>query len=291
MSKYRRNLFALGLLLALGMLACSFEDITGIGGPGKPTAEIVSPPSGSQVPVGQEVAVEFRAEDEVGVVRVELEADGQSVDSQNSSQPEGQAFMGGVLHWVPTTPGTHTLLVRAYNRDRAVSDVVGVSIVAVEGAGPGLVDTPVLAGTPADTAVPSTPLPATPADTPVPPTPTNTRVPPTATPPPISCPTLRILHPHTGYPGGRIFGIQFERVGALPGGYDYLLETSWDKATWERFQPVPAVVRQDGAYWMAEAHGLGAEGEVYWRVCLVNTANLAGPSVCCGPEWKIIHTR
>ncbi len=303
MSRYRWSLLALGLLLAVGILACSFE-VEGLGGPGKPTVEILSPPSGSQVPVGEEMGVEFRAEDEVGVVRVELEADGQSVDSQNSPQPEGQDFMGGVLHWVPTTPGTHTLLVRAYNRDGAVSDTVGVSIIAIEGAGPGLVGTPVppgpspavmpstpLPGTPADTVVPSTPLPVTPADTPVPPTPTHTRVPPTPTQPSISCPGLTILHPHTGPLGGdKPFGIQFERKGELPSGYGYLVEYSWDKTTWNRLQPIPAVVREDFPYWMAEAWGPGGEGWCDWRLCLINTANLAGPGVCCTPPWRILHS-
>lgn len=158
MSNHRWTFVILIVLLALGMLACSIST----GGPTKPTAEILSPPSGSQVALGEEVEVEYRASDPVAVVRVELEADGEVVDAQNSPLAEGQPSMTGILRWTPTTPGTHTLVVYAYNRDRVVSDAVGVSIIAVEGPEPTTAPAPPAA---THTVAPPTPVPPTPTHT------------------------------------------------------------------------------------------------------------------------------
>jgi hypothetical protein len=116
------------LLLTSSILACSMS----IGGASKPTAEILTPPSGTQVALGEQVQVEYRASDAVAVVRVELEVGGQIVDSQNSPVREGQPSMTGVLRWTPTTPGTHILIVYAYNRERIVSDAVAVNIIVME---------------------------------------------------------------------------------------------------------------------------------------------------------------
>lgn len=314
MSNRRSILLVLSLLVSANLLACTvIEDIGLIGGPTKPTVQILSPPSGSQVTLGLQVEVQFQASDAVGVVRVELEADGELVDSQRSPAAEGQPTMTGVLRWSPTTPGTHTLIVYAYNRDGVASDAVGVSIIAMEepGLGPQLpppVATPVppTPGEAAATLVPppptDTPIPPTPESpaathtsvppTPAPPTPVPpTRVPPRPTTPSLACPTLTIIVPDAVLgPPSRPFGIQFQRVGELPSGYGYVVEYSWDAVAWERQDPVPASVRQDGAYWMADARGLGVAGMSYWRLCLVNLDNLGAPSVCCTPPWAIKHT-
>lgn len=309
MSNRRSILLVLGLLVSASLLACTtIEDIGLIGGASEPTVGILFPPSGSQVALGQPVEVQFQASDAVGVVRVELEADGELVDSQSSPVAEGQPTMTGVLRWSPTTPGTHTLIVHAYNRDGVPSDAAGVSIIAMEepGLGPQLppaVATPV---SPAPGEPTATPVPPMPTDTPIPPAPepptaTHTSVPPTAVPPTrvpprptapsLACPTLTIIVPDAVLgPPSRPFGIQFQRVGELPTGYGYVVEYSWDAVAWERQDPVPASVRQDGAYWMADARGLGVAGMSYWRLCLVKLDNLGAPSVCCTPPWAIKHT-
>ena len=49
MSRYHRIFIVVVLLLAVGVLACT------LGGAGKPTVEIVSPPSGSQVQLGEQI--------------------------------------------------------------------------------------------------------------------------------------------------------------------------------------------------------------------------------------------
>jgi hypothetical protein len=198
MSNYRRILFIV-VLLVVGVLACN-------GGAAKPTVEILSPPSGTQVALGEQVEVEYRASDATAVIRVDLEVDGQVVDSQSAPVAEGQPSLSGMLRWTPTEEGTYALLVYAYNRDRVPSDPVGVNIVVGEGAVPettvtislvlpGATETPTEISTQpsepptvtptgpsaAPTATPTTRLPTATA-TRRPPTATATRRPPTATP-------------------------------------------------------------------------------------------------------------
>jgi hypothetical protein len=126
MTNGRRILLAAVLLLVGGALACW-------GGTQKPSVEILSPPTGSQVALGEDVLVEYRATDATAVVRVELEVGGAVVGAQNSPVPEGQPIMNGMLTWKAVEAGNYTLIVRAYNRDRVASDSVGVSITVGEG--------------------------------------------------------------------------------------------------------------------------------------------------------------
>ncbi len=126
MSSRRTILVVVLFLLVGGVLAC-------VGGPQKPSVEILSPPSGSQVALEEEVQVEYRATDADAVIRVDLEVGGQVVNSQNSPVAEGQPTMMGVLRWVAEEPGDHTLIVYAYSRDRVASDPVGVTITVGEG--------------------------------------------------------------------------------------------------------------------------------------------------------------
>ena len=108
------------------------------GGSQKPSVEILSPPSGAQVALGEEVQVEYRASDATAVARVDLEVGGQVMDSQNSPVSDGQPTMTGVLTWGTEEPGEYTLVVYAYNNERVASDPVGVNItVGNEGAVPG----------------------------------------------------------------------------------------------------------------------------------------------------------
>ena len=113
----------LGVLLSVvaGSVACGSEAQ-------RPSVEILSPPSGSQISLGQEVEVQYRASDAAAVIRVDLEVEGEVVDSQKSPVSEGQPTMNGVLRWLAEEAGTHTLILYAYNADRVASDPVGVSV-------------------------------------------------------------------------------------------------------------------------------------------------------------------
>jgi hypothetical protein len=191
MSNHKRILVAALLLLVAGALAC-------VGGPQKPSVEVLSPLSGSEVAVGEEVLVEYRASDTTAVIRVDLEVEGQVVDSQKSPVSDGQPNMTGVLRWKAEEPGSQTLVVYAYNRDRVASDAVGVTITVGEGeAAPGATVTlslllPSSTRTADSTAtVPAASPSATTTRPPAAPTATRTTPPPSPTPTQQQAPTPR----------------------------------------------------------------------------------------------------
>ncbi|MFQ6014408.1 MAG: Ig-like domain-containing protein, partial [Anaerolineae bacterium] len=118
------------LLLLLALLAC---DLFGAGPTeGKPTIAIVSPPSGTQVEVGQQLNVQSAATDSQGVVRVELWVDGALYRSDASPSPQGQTSFSLVQPWTASTIGSHTLLVKAYNVAGTASDPAIIVVNVVE---------------------------------------------------------------------------------------------------------------------------------------------------------------
>ncbi len=144
MKHYRKVLILVMVLILGGILACT---PTGDGG-AKPVVEVLSPPSGSRVAAGEEVEVQFQATDEKAVVRVELEVDGEVVDTETSPSAEGQPSFTGLLRWTPTAAGSYNLVVYAYNSDRVGSTGVGLEIEVTEGTGPvGATPTPELVPT------------------------------------------------------------------------------------------------------------------------------------------------
>jgi hypothetical protein len=308
MSDSRKTLLGIALLLAVGILACGVD--MGGEGPSKPVVEILSPPSGSRVQLGEEVAVQFRAVDEVGVSRVELKADGMVVAVEQSSQAEGEPSMTATLSWTPTAPGSHTLLLYAYNTDGAVGDPVGVSIIVAPPPPTSTVPPPtptqtLAPPTPTDTLVPPTPMPATPTNTvappaPAPPTATRTTAPPTPVPPtptrtPITCPGIAINVPSHAYPS-RVFTLEWDSYPhAIASGWEWGIRLKGAEADWT-YLPVPLdpPAREEGGHWKADyLRGRGIEETLYWQACLVNSSDPARAFQCCGPvpPWPIIHAR
>jgi hypothetical protein len=141
------------------------------------------------------------------------------------------------------------------------------------------------------------PLPTTTATS----TPTATREPtttatatstatPTATATRLPCPTLSINVPSGCYPR-RACGLEWDSSGPIPGGYEFGIEYSGDEVNWTRLSvPLDPYWYQEGGHFKAVIHGPGP-GTWYWRICLVNTSDTAGPSECCGPSHAIIHAR
>ncbi len=107
------------IVLSMVVSACTVES--------KPTIVIVSPPSGSDFRDGEEVAIQSVATDAKGVVRVELIVDNVIVRTDAAPSPQGQPTLNLIQKW-QATPGTHTIIVRAYNTANAMSDPVAISI-------------------------------------------------------------------------------------------------------------------------------------------------------------------
>jgi LysM repeat protein len=90
--------------------------------PPGPDVALMEPEPGASVSLGESVMVFATARDEQGVVRTELWADGQLVTQQGSPDPAGVTPLSLVYNWQATTPGTHSLIVRAYNSRGAVGE-------------------------------------------------------------------------------------------------------------------------------------------------------------------------
>ena len=73
----------------------------------RPVVLIGSPGQGDEVQVGEAVVVQAIARDETArVVRVELWADGQLLEAQRSTLPEGISPFPLLTRWEPSSPGT-----------------------------------------------------------------------------------------------------------------------------------------------------------------------------------------
>lgn len=97
----------------------------------RPVVLISSPRYGEQVELGETVTIQAIARDEAGVVRVELWVDGELEESQASTLPGGTSPFPLIADWRPSSPGTHTLIVRAFNGQNARA-YASVNVEAIE---------------------------------------------------------------------------------------------------------------------------------------------------------------
>jgi hypothetical protein len=97
----------------------------------KPLVSINSPRHGERVEVGQEVTVHSIVRDEGKVTRVELWVDGQLQETQSSNLPGGTSPFPLLARWQPSSPGTHTLIARAFNA-QGVRAHASVKVEAIE---------------------------------------------------------------------------------------------------------------------------------------------------------------
>lgn len=148
----RRIKILILLITVLFILACDLGS-SQIATSTKSTVAIGSPPHGAEFPQGQEILVQASATDSSGIARIELWVDGTLVTM--TQPPSPQAQFNAVLRWTPSSPGSHTLMVKAINSSSAISEPAAV-VVNVTGA---VAIAPTSLPTSAPTAQP-TPLPA-----------------------------------------------------------------------------------------------------------------------------------
>lgn len=131
-----RALFIFSLVLALLATACNLsgggsndtdDPVITLEPVGRPTVTINSPEEGDEYVVDEDVLVSATANDEAGVTRVQLIADGQIVKTVSSESPTGDTTLPVLLDYRPREEGTVTLEVIAY-RNAVASDPAIVEI-------------------------------------------------------------------------------------------------------------------------------------------------------------------
>lgn len=120
----------------------------------KPTVLIVSPASGSEFHAGDDIAIQSTATDPAGIARVELLVDDTLVRTDSSPSAQGPATVSLTQTW-KATPGTHILLVRAYNAVGNVSNPAAIAVIVSQ------VATPTATATSSPTSIPPTISPPT----------------------------------------------------------------------------------------------------------------------------------
>jgi hypothetical protein len=98
----------------------------------EPSVMIDSPRQRDEVVVGQAVQIFATGQDPGGIARMEIWVDGKFIMGQESALADGTSPFPVMANWEPTTPGTHTIVVTAYNMADA-SGQATVSVNAVEG--------------------------------------------------------------------------------------------------------------------------------------------------------------
>ena len=81
---------------------------------GRPSVQILSPQSGDEFVVDEDLLISAVATDAVGVTRVQLLANGQIVKTVSSESPTGDQAFSALLDYTPTAAGTVRLQVIAY---------------------------------------------------------------------------------------------------------------------------------------------------------------------------------
>lgn len=205
-------------VLVIGLL------VSGCGGnkSARPVVTILSPSSGSEFLVDDEILVQSSSVSQTGIDRVELWANGALVAAQAGN---GKQSVTALHRWTPGIEGPYLLEVKAVDTANQASDPVGVTInvrkgvapfqviistftPAAQSAQPTATPTPTFTPTPADTLTPTRP--------PLPPAPEFARL------------TAKInLNVRSGP------STQFEVVGMLPAGTSAeILGVSPDRLWW-----------------------------------------------------------
>jgi len=105
----------LGLCLLLAALAVGGYYFLSSGGEAGPLVLIHAPQNGERLELDQATMVRAVASDSRKIVRVELWVDGQLIESETSNVSGGITSFPLLADWQPTSAGTHTIMVRAFN--------------------------------------------------------------------------------------------------------------------------------------------------------------------------------
>ena len=117
------------LILIFSLIACQEKPTT------PPTIHLESPRPETgrdvEVTLGERVLVQSVAQDERGVIKIELWVDDRLFEVNRSEEPNGDLEYGVIQIWDASTLGPHTLLVKAHAADGRVSDPASVEVKVV----------------------------------------------------------------------------------------------------------------------------------------------------------------
>ena len=127
--------------VCLGFTACNLRERAAESGAeaatavpsGPPTIQIASPNDGAEYVLGDEILVSVRAEDSIGVNRVQLFVDDQIVRTVSSESLQGDLEMQAILNYVPQRADVGFVNLRAVAyRGRVVSEPDAITVVLRE---------------------------------------------------------------------------------------------------------------------------------------------------------------
>ena len=113
------------VLLGIGLLGCNIS----LHSPTKPAVRIVSPAQGTRITKARQVQVQASAQDQDGVVRLELWVDGALTTTLQPPAPQTDYMV--LMPWRADVPGDHTLFVRAVNRMGGIADSAAIPVTVV----------------------------------------------------------------------------------------------------------------------------------------------------------------
>jgi hypothetical protein len=120
-------------MVGLVTLACAQPTPSPTAIPGKPAAFIILPADGSEVTVGQATTIQVNATDAQGVARIEIKVDGTLAGTTQSPAAGGQPNLTATQAWTFAEAGRHVIEAQAFNAAGQPSDLVAITVQAVEG--------------------------------------------------------------------------------------------------------------------------------------------------------------
>jgi formylglycine-generating enzyme required for sulfatase activity len=124
----KRTLFVLGLILA-AVSACMPPSLTPVADLDLPQIELVAPPSGTRIELGQELEIESRSMDKRGLNRIELWIDD---ELYRVDEADGQTSFHVIQRWRGDDLGEHKIRIQALNVDGKTSQPVSITVQVVD---------------------------------------------------------------------------------------------------------------------------------------------------------------
>ncbi len=197
-------------VLLLVAIACNLSFTIPDGEAPRPPLVFIAPESGSQIAEGAPIQLAVRAEDTIGVARIDFAVDGVALGSQEATNGQPQKVFTALQVWQSTTISEHLLTASAFRANNELIGTANITVRIVALTTPGAQPTQIA---PTDTPAPTIP-PTEPVLSPTPflsPTPVTN-----PTTPPSNQPQARIITPFLNVRSGP--GANYSGIGQVKAG-------------------------------------------------------------------------